>query len=62
MEQKVFRPVGKMYEKIAGKRFRLSRKVKKAYKKRMCKYGWDINKLKISYKLLNTDIDGKRNN
>ena len=61
MEQKVFRPVGKMFKKITGKRYRLPRKVKKAYKKRMCKYGWDIKKLKISYKLLNRDVVGHQN-
>lgn len=60
MEQKEFRSVGKMYKKIAGKRYRLPRKVKKEYKKRMCKYGWDIKKLKISYKLLNMDVDGNK--
>jgi hypothetical protein len=59
MEQKEFRSVGKMYKKIEGKRFRLPRKVKKAYKKSMCKYGLDIKKLKISYKLLNMNVDGK---
>ena len=57
---RVFRPNGvKQYKKIIGKRFRLPRKVKKAYKKRMCKYGWDIKKLRLSYKLLNQDVDGK---
>jgi len=56
-----FRPNGvKQYKKIEGKRFRLPRKVKKAYKKSMCKYGLDIKKLKISYKLLNMDVDGNK--
>ena len=59
MEQKVFRPTGKMYKKIAGKRYRLPRKVKKAFKKRICKHGWDSKKLKFSYKRLNMDVDGK---
>lgn len=59
MEQKVFRPVGKMFKKITGKRYRLPRKVKKAYKKRMCKHGWEIKKLKFSYKRLNQDVDGR---
>lgn len=59
MEQKEFRSVGKQYKKIAGKRFRLPRKVKKAFKRRMCKHGWDIKKLKFSYKRLNQDIYGK---
>ena len=56
MEQKVFRPVGKMYKKIAGKRYRLPRKVKKRFKTNMRKRGWDIKKLKFSYKRLNTDM------
>lgn len=50
------------YKKIAGKRFRLPRKVKKAYKKRMCKHGWEIKKLKFSYKRLNQDVDGNKRN
>ena len=57
MEQKVFRPVCKMYKKIADKRFRLPRKVKKRYKTYMCKH-LDIKKLRLSYKRLNMDIDG----
>ena len=61
MEQKEFRSVGKMYKKIAGKRYRLPRKVKKRFKTNMCKHGWDIKKLKFSYKRLNQDVDGKRN-
>ena len=60
MEQKVFRPVGKMYKKIAGKRYRLPRKVKKRFKTNMCKHGWDIKKLKFSYKRLNRDVDGNK--
>lgn len=59
MEQKVFRPVGKQLKKIAGKRFRLPRKVKKRFKTNMCKRGLDIKKLKFIYKMLNQDIDGK---
>ena len=57
-----FRSVGKMYKKIAGKRYRLPRKVKKRFKTNMCKHGWNIKKLKFSYKRLNRDVDGKRNN
>ena len=57
MEQKEFIPVGKMYKKIAGKRYRLPRKVKKRFKTNMCKYGF--KKLKFSYKRLNQDVDGK---
>ncbi len=56
MEQKEFRLVGKMYKKIAGKRFRLPRKVKKRFKTNTCKHGWDIKKLRFSYKRLNRDI------
>lgn len=60
MEEKAICPTNsKRYKKIAGVRYRLPRKVKKAYKKRMCK-GWDIKKLKFSYKRLNRDIDGRK--
>ena len=56
----VFRPNGvKQYKKIAGKRYRLPRKVKKRFKTNMCKHGWEIKKLKFSYKRLNRDVDGK---
>lgn len=51
-----FRSVGKMYKKIAGKRYRIPRKAKKRFKTNMCKHGWDIKKLRISYKRLNRDI------
>lgn len=54
-----FRSVGKQYKKIAGKRYRLPRKVKKRFKTNMCKHGWDIKKLKFSYKRLNRDVDGR---
>lgn len=54
-----FRSVGKQYKKIAGKRYRLPRKVKKRFKTYMRKRGWDIKKLKFSYKRLNRDVDGK---
>ena len=60
MEQKVFRPVGKQLKKIAGKRFRLPRKVKKRFKTNMRKRGLDIKKLKFIYKMLNQDIDGNK--
>ena len=57
----VFRPNGvKQYKKIAGKRYRLPRKVKKRFKTNMCKHGWDIKKLKFSYKRLNQDVDGNK--
>ena len=57
---RVFRPNGvKQYKKIVGKRYRLPRKVKKRFKTNMCKHGWDIKKLKFSYKRLNKDVDGK---
>lgn len=59
MEQKEFRSVGKMNKKIADKRYRLPRKVKKRFKTNMCKHGWDGKKLKFSYKRLNMDVDGK---
>ena len=36
MEQKEFRSVGKQFKKIAGKRYRLPRKVKKRFKTNMC--------------------------
>ena len=49
MEQKEFRSVGKMYKKIAGKRYRIPRKAKKRFKTNMCKHGWEIKKLKFSY-------------
>ena len=53
----VIRPNGvKQYKKIAGKRYRLPRKVKKRFKTNMCKHGWDIKKLKFSYKRLNADM------
>lgn len=59
MEQE-FRSVGKQYKKIADKRYRLPRKVKKHFKTNMCKHGLDIKKLKFSYKRLNQDIDGNK--
>ena len=55
-----FRSVGKQYKKIAGKRYRLPRKVKKRFKTNMCKHGWDIKKLRFSYKRLNMDVDGNK--
>lgn len=51
-----FRSVGKQYKKIAGKRYRLPRKVKKRFKTNLCKHGWDIKKLRFSYKRLNMDM------
>ena len=48
----------KQYKKIAGKRYRLPRKVKKRFKTNMCKHG-DIKRLIFSYKRLNGDVDGK---
>lgn len=59
MEQKEFRSVGKQYKKIAGKRYRLPRKVKKRLKTNICKHGWYSKKLKFSYKRLNRDVDEK---
>ena len=53
---KEFRSVGKMYKKIAGKRYRIPRKAKKRFKTNMCKHGWDIKKLRFSYKRLNMDM------
>jgi hypothetical protein len=61
MEQKEFRSVGKQYKKIAGKRYRLPRKVKKRFKTNMCKHGFEIKKLKFSYKRLNIDVVGHQN-
>ena len=55
-----FRSVGKQYKKIAGKRYRLPRKAKKRFKTNMCKRGWDIKKLRFSYKRLNRDVDGNK--
>ena len=46
-------------KKIAGKRYRLPRKAKKHFKTNMCKRGWDIKKLRFSYKRLNMDVDEK---
>ena len=58
---KFFRPNGvKQYKKIAGKRYRLPRKVKKRFKTNMCKHGWDIKKLRFSYKRLNQDAYGNK--
>ena len=54
-----FRSVGKQYKKIAGKRYRLPRKAKKRFKTNMCKRGWNIKRLKFSYKGLNRDVDGR---
>ena len=59
MEQKEFRSVGKMFKKVAGKRYRIPRKAKKCFKTNMCKNGLDIKKLRFSYKRLNQDVDGK---
>ena len=57
---RVIRPNGvKQYKKIADKRYRLPRKVKKRFKTNMCKHGWEIKKLKFSYKRLNQDVDGR---
>ena len=59
-----FRLEGKIYKKIAVKRFRLPRKVKKRFKtnmyKHVCKHGLEIKKLSFSYKRLNQDIDGNK--
>lgn len=60
MEQKEFRPVGKQYKKIVGKRYRLPRKVKKRFKTNMRKHGLDIRKLRFSYSRLNRDVDGNK--
>ena len=54
-----FRSVGKQYKKIAGKRYRLPRKAKKRFKTNVCKRGWNIKRLKFSYKGLNRDVDGR---
>lgn len=35
---------------------RIPRKAKKRFKTNMCKHGWDIKKLKFSYKRLNMDM------
>ena len=57
---RAFVSIGRKYKKIAGKRYRLPRKVKKRFKTNMCKHGWDIKKLKFSYKRLNRDVDGNK--
>ena len=62
MAQQEFRTVGKQYKKISGKSYRIPRKAKKELKKKFCKRGWGLKKLKFSYKRLNQDVDGKRNN
>lgn len=59
MGQKEFRSVGRMYKKIAGKRYRIPRKAKKRFKTNFCKRGWDIKKLRFSYKRMNSDLYGK---
>lgn len=59
--QPLFRSVGKQYKKIAGKRYRIPRKAKKELKKNFYKRGWEIKKLKFSYKRLNRDVDGNKN-
>ena len=51
-----FKSIGKQYKKIAGKRYRIPRKAKKRLKADMCKHGWDIKKLRFSYKRLNMDM------
>ena len=58
MEQE-FRIVGKKYKKVAGKRFRIPRKVKKRFKTKICNHGLEIKKIKFIYEMLNQDIDGK---
>ena len=55
-----FKSIGKQYKKIAGKRYRLPRKAKKRFNTNMCKRGWNIKKLKFSYKRLNMDVDGNK--
>ena len=55
-----FRSVGKQYKKIDGKKYRLPRKVKKRFKNNIYKRGWEIKKLKFSYKRLNQDVDGNK--
>lgn len=40
-------------------KMRIPRKKKKRFKTNMCKHGWDIKKLKFSYKRLNQDVDGR---
>ena len=60
MEQKEFRSVGKMYKKIAGKRYRIPRKAKKRLKSNICKHGWYSKKLIFSYGRLNQDVDGNK--
>lgn len=55
-EKKQFTSVGKQYRKIAGVRYRLPRKVKKMFKTRFCKMGWDVKKLRFSYRRLNQDV------
>lgn len=61
-KNKVFNSVGRRFKKIKGKRYRIPRKAKKALKTRMCKNGWDIKKLKFSYKRLNADLPNYRLN
>ena len=54
-----FVSIGRKFTKIPNVRYRIPRKAKKRFKANMCKRGWDIKKLRFSYKRLNTDIDGK---
>lgn len=59
---RAFVSIGRKFKKIPNVRYRIPRKAKKRFKSNFCKHGWDIKKLKISYKRLNRDVDGKRNN
>lgn len=54
-----FVSIGRKFTKIPNVRYRIPRKAKKRFKTNMCKRGWDIKKLRFSYKRLNMDVDGK---
>lgn len=56
---RAFVSIGRKFKKIPNVRYRIPRKAKKALKMRMCKNGWDIKKLRFSYKRLNMDMYGR---
>ena len=56
---RAFVSIGRKFKKTPNVRYRIPRKAKKRFKSNMCKHGWDIKKLKFSYKRLNQDVDGK---
>ena len=53
---RAFVSVGRKFKKIPNVRYRIPRKAKKRLKSNLCKHGWNIKKLKFSYKRLNMGI------